>query len=391
MHALRATRQAFPSKPRDEWGALSPSAPSGVRISVDPRPRTQYTGCDNVTMHTYAGIALACASALVCATRLASADASGDPDRASERFEQAKEDMARGDFASACPKLAESERLDPQVGTLLNLAYCYENAGKTATALSTWMEAAAFAARKNQRDREQFALVRARSLEPHVLRVTIRVAAQAAYDRIVLTLDGAPIERGRWGIPMAVDRGEHDLRAEAPGLTSFASHFSVDENHVPSLVVPALPAIEPSTEPRQAPVNPDLRGTRSSAEPRLPSAATSPGSRLLPYSVAAGSIGLAALTVGGGFGIAAIINATEAANNKNCAALPCTTHDSENTRATHDATAADASFAIAAAAGVTGLILFLASGTSGHARVGHVSIQPGGGPGLATVTLDGRW
>src|SRR5215472_1302913 len=60
-------------------------------------------------------------------------------------FEEGKRLMSEGKYREACAKLADSERLDPGAGTLLNLAACYEKNAQTASAWSTYVEAVTLA------------------------------------------------------------------------------------------------------------------------------------------------------------------------------------------------------------------------------------------------------
>src|SRR5262249_26584812 len=63
------------------------------------------------------------------------ARASGnDPAAAEALFREGRAAAQKGDWETACPKLRESQRLDPAAGTLLNLADCEEHRGKVATA-----------------------------------------------------------------------------------------------------------------------------------------------------------------------------------------------------------------------------------------------------------------
>src|SRR5271156_4432999 len=94
-------------------------------------------------------------------------------------FEQARQLMADGKYAEACPKLAESERLDPGAGTLLNLGHCYEKNGQTASAGVTFKDAAAAADLKHRADWSARAKERAQDLEKTLSRLIIEVPAEA--------------------------------------------------------------------------------------------------------------------------------------------------------------------------------------------------------------------
>src|SRR5687768_18046990 len=90
-------------------------------------------------------------------------------------FDHAKRLHAAGRYAEACPKFAESQKLDAGVGTLLYLADCYEKIGQTASAWAGFREAAAAAKNAGQEEREKIARDRAAGLEPQLSRLTITV------------------------------------------------------------------------------------------------------------------------------------------------------------------------------------------------------------------------
>src|SRR5580658_1649767 len=85
--------------------------------------------------------------ALLVGARVAQAQ---QPSAAETLFEQGRELLATGKLVEACDKFAESQKLDPAVGTLLNLGDCYAKRGMTATAWATFMLAASTAHSANQ-------------------------------------------------------------------------------------------------------------------------------------------------------------------------------------------------------------------------------------------------
>ena len=66
-----------------------------------------------------------------------------DVTRADALFREGRALMKKGDYATACPKLEESYRLDPAAGTGINLGDCFEKQGKVASALLAYQAARA--------------------------------------------------------------------------------------------------------------------------------------------------------------------------------------------------------------------------------------------------------
>src|SRR5690242_6294575 len=127
-------------------------------------------------------------------------------------FEDAERLMAEGNAAAACPKYAESQARDPQLGTLLHLADCQERVGKLASAWAGYKAAAEIAARRNavggNEPREQIARARAAALEPKLSTVVVHVA-DANPASLEIRRDGQPLGRALWGTILPVDPGRY--------------------------------------------------------------------------------------------------------------------------------------------------------------------------------------
>ena len=171
---------------------------------------------------------------------------------AAQLFEAAGELMAAGKLADACPKYAESQRLDPQLGTLLHLAECLYAQGKTASAWANFKDAVDLAAARGDL-REQKIRARLAEIEPKVPRLTFRVSPTAPAE-LEIKRNGSVVGKPAWGLPLPVDPGEHAIAASAPGRMSWSQSFALPAGARVTVDVPELPAADSGAVP--APVAP---------------------------------------------------------------------------------------------------------------------------------------
>jgi serine/threonine-protein kinase len=165
--------------------------------------------------------------------------------RADALFKEGRTLIEGGKFAEACPKFEESQRLDPGLGTLLNLAACYEQVGRLASALTAFRSAEeqARAAGPSEKKREQAAAERARALESRVARLTITLAPGDRPDGFTVTRDGVPVRALDFGRRIAVDAGTIVIEAHAPDHLAFRSEVVIASDTTARTVdVPPLQA-----------------------------------------------------------------------------------------------------------------------------------------------------
>jgi hypothetical protein len=150
--------------------------------------------------------------------------ASGTPDPAAAEvlFRAGRERATAGDWASACPMFAESNRLDFALGTLMNLAACEEHLGKLATAWEQYSELLDRLAPGD--DRRAFVAESAARLERSAPRLTVLLAVPSV-DGTIVTRDDVDLRGASLGAALPVDPGEHVVSLAAPGR--FARRYSV--------------------------------------------------------------------------------------------------------------------------------------------------------------------
>jgi serine/threonine-protein kinase len=307
----------------------------------------------------------ACLAALVLlAATHARAATPTDAATAQALFDEAHALVEHGKDAEACPKFAESQRLDPSLGTLLRLATCYESIGRSASAWSLYREASEGAKAAGQPAREKYATEHAEALEPKLCRLTIEVPSASDLAGLVVRRDGQSVGRAQWGTAVPIDPGSVSVEASAPGRQVFQTRVSLagDGKRVTiavpvlglSAAVPSLDAVPP-------------RGGRAG--------------RVVGFTVA--GLGLVAVAVGSVYGVRAMGRNDDSAAHCRTATL-C---DSEGLSLRGDArrfaTVSTVAFVVGGIGLVGGAVLVLTSKPSGPTVV--VGLASSG------ISLSGNW
>lgn len=195
------------------------------------------------------------ASALLLLPAAGRAQSQEDKAAAEALFDEARRLVKEGKLDQACPKFAESQRLDAGVGTLLHLADCWERQGKTASAWSAFREAAGMARAAGQPDRMKVAEQRAAALDTKLSRLTVTLAPGADVPGLVVLRDGVRIAPALLGTAIPVDPGKRVLRVEAPNHKAWETTVDVVPPGTTVTITPlqrdeaAPPATTTSTRP----------------------------------------------------------------------------------------------------------------------------------------------
>jgi hypothetical protein len=283
--------------------------------------------------------------------------------------------MEAGRYTEACPKLAESYRLDAAPGTLLNLAVCNEKVGKTASAWGEFRDALAEARRMNRPDREKLASEHIATLEPELSYLTITVPPAVRVVRgFEITRNGVPLQSAAWDTDLPVDPGDVEIVERAPLYKPRTLHVTVAAKDHASLSAVPL---------ELAPIE-------------RPPVAFWTGRRVTGVAVAIA--GLAAAGVGAGFGVLATNDKKKSDDN-------CPTYAgevrcqaagvSDMNRANTEAWVSNIAFGLAVVGVGFGTYLFFA-GTGHEAPPSTTagaqwSWAVGGGPGSAVGTLSAKF
>ncbi len=282
-------------------------------------------------------------------------------------FNAGKQLLADGQTDPACDKFAESQRLDPSAGTLLNLADCRTKQGRTASAWADFLSAARLAKTQGRQAMREEAMRRAAELKPQLAYLIVRVAAPVDGQRV--TRDAASLRRPAWGTRLPVDPGDTIVEASAPGYQTFTKRITVHPG--PGEQTIEIPALQKSPIATSAP--PKRTETKRPPRPKTDREATrdepsGPG----PWPWVLTGVGAVSVGIGTFFGLSALSSYDDATTAcpslRDCEAGAIDARD----RAGTQATIANLTVGVGLVAVVAGVVWW-ATGTPSSSHAWRVS------------------
>jgi hypothetical protein len=297
-----------------------------------------------------AGVRAAIAVAIGCASSPVHAQAKNDAAAAEALFKEGKRLMGLGQASAACPKFAESQRLDPGIGTMLWLADCHSKNGQLASAWAVFHEAEALAA-KQKDPRITIARDEAQRLEPRLSKLVIDVTDVSDISDLEIQRDGVSLGKPLWGTPIPTDGGTHTITASAIYRKTWQTRISVplERGSVPV----KIPHLE--EERTEAPL-PQVAPPRPAEDPV---ADPGRGRTQRVVGIAVAGVGLVGVALGRYFGLGVASKNDESSDHCDAASRCDATGFELRQDALRYATYADVSFIVGAAALVGGAVLFL--------------------------------
>jgi len=329
-----------------------------------------------------------------------------DPAAAQALFDQARELIRQGKFAEACPKFQESNRLDPGIGTQFNLADCYEQSGRVASAWAAFLEVASQARATGQAEREKAATKRAEKLQARLPRLAINVPEASKTPGLEIRRNGMLVGSAQWGTPVAVDPGEIELTANAPGKQTLRQTLRAEEGKTTSYNLPLLAqgdsaAVAPAAT--ATPIATQSTATQPAAPlapspsaPVAPQPSEQPGAKGAngPWIITLAGVGVVGLGLGSAFGLMA--KSKYDASKQECDADDANSCSPSGIEQRNDAltkgNVATVSSIVGGAALAGAGIVWLASGSSdpkGAASRSRLRAAPVLGPNVAALFVQG--
>jgi hypothetical protein len=256
-------------------------------------------------VRAFVATGLLVAAAFVCLDARAAPPDTHDP---GALFDKGLAEMQAHQYATGCPALAESYRLDPHAGGLFTLAECESEWGKIASAIADYdgfldlYSHLPAPDKVRQRTRANVAAEKRTALAREVPRITLTLDTKVATGSTV-TLDGKSIPGSSMRSALPVDPGDHVATLLSPDGRKSEQHVTVavGETRAVMLTLPPIPVakVDVPTEPAEStPEEPAPKSSRNSVV------------------FVTGGVGAAALVAGGVLG--AIVLAQKSSIDSHC-------------------------------------------------------------------------
>jgi hypothetical protein len=332
-------------------------------------------------------LALISLSAFTLVPRSAFADSASNKAAAEALFEQGRALLEQGRTEAACESFEASQRLDSGLGTLLYLADCYEQVGRTASAWATFREAGSLARGRGDGARADIALERADSLEPRLSKLWLKVSSGASTE-MTITRNGTPIPKETWSLAIPVDPGTHEIVASAPNKETWSTKVSV-EGEASTLTV-TVPPLAPA---RSGGAGDRIQGSDDAA--RTEDTGTADGSTQRTVGLVVGGAGVVGVVLGSVFGLNAMSKNDESLDHCDPRDPSRCTQTGKDLRdaAGRSAMVSNVAFGLGGAAVVTGVVLYLTapSEEADTAFVSGVHLRSQVSSHHTGLSLQGAW
>jgi hypothetical protein len=306
---------------------------------------------------------------------------------AESEFRNGKDKMRAGKIAEACEHFQSSQRLEPNLSTLMSLADCREKNGQYASAWGAWIqvktETRGDAAAAKQ---HEIAIARAKALEGRLSYLTINVPDDSRVAGLEIRRNDELVDPAVWNRAIPVDGGDHRIEGKAPGHESWSTTVTVQpEQDRGSVEVPKFKELEKVIETPEGPTTIHETVVIDEPSPMTPR-------RWVAVGVAGG--GLIAIAAGSVLGFQAQTLRDDAETR--CPPDACSPGDADeanrlNDRAQTRELFANIGFGIGAAAVIAGGVLWFLGAPEEPDRTGEVSVTPALGPGVVGAAATVRF
>jgi hypothetical protein len=194
--------------------------------------------------------------AVLGASSAARAASEQDRRAANEQLTQAQDLKRKGQLAEALTQYQESQRLDPKLPTLIELADCEEQLGKLLDAQEHWSLARDQAKHDEKPQSRQKAEQHLAAVEKRLAHLTLQLASDAPPNTQVFR-DDALLEAASLGSAQLANPGDHVVVVKAPEHTDATYNVKLADGDNQTLAIAAGPGTAapppPPPPPKPAP------------------------------------------------------------------------------------------------------------------------------------------